>query len=109
MRKAFLVVGLIALLNSVPLNQSRASTATQCTGPLPPGTYSDVVVPEGHVCSLQRVILLGNVTIERNAALQVESSTILGLLQGRGGHFLKTSQIPTGVSGGGSRIGQIDI
>jgi hypothetical protein len=51
---------------------------TPCVGALPPGTYEDVVVPEGATCTMNNAIVEGNIKALENSRLSINNSMIKG-------------------------------
>ncbi|MDP9298866.1 MAG: hypothetical protein M3O98_09415 [Actinomycetota bacterium] len=93
MRRMIAVAGAAALLGAlitvaVPATAG-ASSATECTGPLAPGTYRAVVVPDGAFCFGE-----GPVTIRGGLSIGAGATFQLGTDEG---------SVPTGTIGGGVR------
>ena len=56
----------------------------QCTGVLPPGTYTNVMVPEGAACTINGSTILGNVLAKTNSQLYMSTNQVLGGIKGDG-------------------------
>lgn len=89
-----LVVPALVLMPSIA-----AADDTQCNGPLPPGTYDNVVVPAGASCDVRGSNVKGSIKALPGADfLFVSDSTIAGNIEGQ-----KVGTVHVfGLTGGGS-------
>jgi hypothetical protein len=86
--KKLIVVASLALIAAplmvalVGVRPAMAAT-TECSGTLPPGTYDNIVVPEGAHCEMVSATVNGNVRVLAGASLRASASQIGGNVQGQ--------------------------
>lgn len=67
------------------LRRNGGETATvQCTGVLPPGTYNNVMVPEGATCTINGSTITGNVLAKTDSRLFMSTDEVWGFIKGDG-------------------------
>jgi hypothetical protein len=79
----------------------KGSNDTECVGTLPPGTYDNVVVPEGETCDISGSTVTGNITALSGSHLFANANTVGGNIQADGA---ATVQIIGGSVGSGIGI-----
>jgi hypothetical protein len=73
---------ILALTGLVATAPAAWGQETQCTGPLPPGTYITVVVPEGASCEINGNTTVRNVQVLAGGNLATSAATITGNITG---------------------------
>jgi len=82
-----LVVGCVAAPVQLLAAAPAMAESVECTGALPPGTYPNIVVPEGQDCRLEDSTVNGNVVVRAAGGLIVQGSEINGNVRGSGAQY----------------------
>lgn len=81
MKKFLLGIAVLAITMLMPASAAMADE-TRCVGTLPPGTYDNILVPEGATCALQPGTRVeGNVVVKGGANLDANNVRVDGNVQ----------------------------
>jgi hypothetical protein len=91
-----------ATLTTLTIGPATAAPATECTGSVTGGSLGPLVVPSGATCTLNDVVVDGNIRIDAGGALITDDSTLNGSVTARGARTVRlidTDVIGTGTAG----------